>query len=102
MIRTESDILDHARKAGRIARNPAALSSLRANIVEGIDHFLVEFESQYGDKPEQAETVAKVRLAAEMIRNKPLEWFAEWHNWMDAGATKGAASMLKMVGKIGR
>jgi hypothetical protein len=84
------DGVRHAHTALRISRDPAKLRTIRTDILAAAESFVMEFDrltdpDLWGLSPsarqKQAELLPPLRAALEELRNKPLDWFADHHDW---------------------
>ena len=101
--------IQEACEAVKLSRRPEALTRIRAEILQGIDLFMCEFEAArpaFEDNPRLPrwyELKAELIAARAKLSNYDLHEFADLAHWNDRGdASFAAASLLKMIGHIGK
>jgi hypothetical protein len=108
-----SNTFFHAKRSLALSKDPPALAALRGDLLDAIGVYLMKFE--IARDPAQLERWQKLRdqvyATAERIRQEPLQWFADWHEWnrvqrpqfsAENNAAINAGLVLKLVGKIGK
>lgn len=87
----------------RMSRHPAELRALRGEILVAIAAYLEILRSDANpDSERESAILAQAEAAAELIRQKPLIWFADRRGWELRGENQGAAWILKREGRIGK
>jgi hypothetical protein len=110
---TGDEIADHAFVALRLSRNTNALKKLRSEILAAIATFLRALQSEANEEsitapafrdsapsPDRSILLAQAEKASQSIRLKPLNWFADKHDWKPRGKLAGAGFLIKMERRL--